>query len=144
MADSKREAALKALFAVLSGIAGPAVKRNEPEVAKIPSGGLIVLRDGEPGEPEVMLSPTSYIYTHRAEVVVQVQDGDSGTRDTAMDALLQAIGQAVSADETLGGAVDMASPGSPELLDEPVEGAATIKAALVTVFLEYATSTPLG
>lgn len=144
MADSKREAALKAMFAALSGIAGAVVKRNEPEVAKIPPGGLIVLRDGEPGEPDVLLSPTSYIYTHRAEVVVQVQDGDSATRDAAMDTLLQAVGQAVIADETLGGVVDMVSLGGPELIDEPVEGAATIKAALVPVYLEYVTSTPLG
>ena len=144
MADSAREAALKALYAVLIGITGPTVVRNEPETAKIPAGGLVVLRDGDPGEPDVLLSPTSYAYEHRAEVVVQIQDGDAAARDAAMDTLLQSIGGAIAADETLGGTVDMATPGGPELIDESVEGAATIKAALVPVYLEYTSSTPLG
>ncbi len=144
MTNSVRETALKALHAALSRIPGPIVARNEPEPSRIPTGGLVVLRDGEPGDPDVLLSPTSYIYTHRVEVEVLVQNGNSLTRDTAMDTLLQAIGAAISADETLGGAVDKAWPGSPELISEPVEGAAAIKAALAPVFLEYITSTPLG
>ena len=135
MADSTREAALKALHTALAGIAGPTVKRNEPETGKIPAGGLVNLRDGDPGDPEVLLSPTSYAYEHRAEVVVQVQNASASARDAAMDALLQSIGTAIVADETLGGTVDMATPGSPELIDEPVGGAATIKAALVPVYL---------
>ncbi|MDJ0685397.1 MAG: acyl-CoA transferase [Alphaproteobacteria bacterium] len=144
MADSVREAALKALHALLLGIDGPRVVRNEPETAAIPAGGLVVLRDGDPGEPEVLLSPPAYEYAHRAEIVVQVQHGEASERDAAMDTLLQQIGAALDADQTLGGAVDMAMAGGPELLDEPVEGAATIKAALIPVTLDYMTSTPLG
>ena len=144
MANSKREAALKALHAVLVGITGPTVVRNEPETAKIPAGGLVVLRDGDPGNPEVLLSPTSYAYAHRAEVVLQIQSVDAAARDAAMDTLLQSIGAAIAADETLGGTVDMAVPGAPEMIDEPVEGAASIKAALVPVYLDYVTSAPLG
>lgn len=144
MADSAREAALKALLSLLQGLTGPKVLRNEPEVQTIPAGGLVVLRDGEPGEPEVLLSPASYAYEHRAEIVVQVSGGSAAGRDAALDALLQAIGAAIAADQTLSGAVDMATPGGPELVDEAVEGAPAIKAALVPVFLEYVSATPLG
>lgn len=144
MADSPREAALKALLSLLQGISGPVVKRNEPEAQGIPGGGLVMLRDGDPGEPEELLSPLAYSWNHRAEVVVQVQAGAASARDAALDAMLVAIGAALAADPTLGGVVEMATPGAPELLDEPVEGGAAVKAALVPVFLEYLSSTALG
>lgn len=144
MADSKREAALKALLSVLAGISGPTVERNTLEAQKLPAGGLIVLRDGDPGEPDVTLSPPSYLFQHRAEIVVQVSGGTAAIRDAAMDAVLQQIGAAVGADDTLGGAVEMATLEPPEYLGEPVEGGEGIKAAELGVVLEYEAATPLG
>jgi len=38
----------------------------------------------------------------------------------------------------------MASPGAPDAMDEPVEGAAAIKAVRVPVVLDYVTDSPLG
>ncbi len=35
---------------------------------RVPSAGLLILRDGEPGDPEVTLSPLRYHYQHRAEI----------------------------------------------------------------------------
>lgn len=131
------------LFSCLQGITGPAVKRNEPLPTKVPEAGLIILRDGAPGEPEVILSPTRYVYQHRAEVEVLVQRADQAERDEALDTLLVAVGDALTADPTLGGKVDIVRPGSPELLQETIEGAPTIKAAVIPVFLEYSTLNPL-
>ena len=131
------------LFSCLQGITGPAVKRNEPLPTKMPETGLIILRDGDPGEPEVILSPTRFVYQHRAEVEVLVQQADQAERDAALDTLLVAVGDALSGDPTLGGKVDIVRPGSPELLQETIEGAPTIKAALIPVFLEYITLNPL-
>lgn len=142
MTDSARETALKALDAVLSAIDGPTVLRNPTAEVKVPAGGLIVLSDGDPGEPETYLSPLAYGYSHAAEMVVAVQD-KSG-RDAALDQLLQAIGAAIAADDTLGGAVEMASLSAPELTDEPFEGAAAVKAARLTVTLDYLTTNPLS
>jgi len=56
MADSRRESALKALLTLLQGIAwtnapAPQVERNEAEAREIPAGGLVSLRDGDPGSP---------------------------------------------------------------------------------------------
>lgn len=149
MADSTRETALKALKALLdaadtwSGVA-PAIKRNEPEAADIPAGGLVVLRDGDPGDPEVYLSPPAYAFSHRAEVVVQVQDANAAARDAALDRILKDLGAAIDADPTLGGAVEMAAASLADSLEEPVDGAATIKAAVVAVVLEYVAASPLG
>jgi hypothetical protein len=109
----------------------------------VPDTGLVILRDGDAGEPEVILSPTRYVYQHRAEVEVLVQQADQAERDAALDTLLVAVGTALAADVTLGGKVDIAHPGSPELLQETIEGAPTIKAAVIPVFLEYSTLNPL-
>jgi hypothetical protein len=140
---STREQALTGLFLCLQSITGPTVKRNEPLPTKVPEAGLIILRDGDPGEPEVILSPTRYVYQHRAEVEVLVQEADQTERDAALDTLLVAVGTALAGDSSLGGKVDIAHPGSPELLQETIEGAPTIKAALIPVFLEYTTLNPL-
>ncbi len=140
---SKREQALRGLFSCLQGLSGPVVKRNEPLPVKVPDEGLVILRDGDPGEPEVVLSPTRYVYQHRAEVEVLVQQADQAERDAALDDLLVAVGTALAGNATLGGKVDIAHPGSPELLQETLEGAPTIKAAVIPVYLEYSTLNPL-
>ncbi len=45
-----------------NGINGVTVLRNEPLPTKIPASGLLILRDGDAGEPEITLSPTRYHY----------------------------------------------------------------------------------
>ena len=64
-------------------------------------------------------------------------------RDAALDELLVALGDVLSADTTLSGAVDYMSVGSPEFLTETLEGAPAIKAAVVPITLEYTTLNPL-
>lgn len=68
---------------------------------RIPIAGLIILRDGQPGEPEVTLSPLRYHYQHRAELEVVVQAAPG--RASALDILIAAIGTALETDRTLGG-----------------------------------------
>ncbi|MBI1327008.1 MAG: acyl-CoA transferase [Alphaproteobacteria bacterium] len=141
---SKREQALAGLFLYLqNGISGVAVLRNEPLPTKIPASGLLILRDGDAGELEITLSPTRYHYAHVAELEVLVQKPKPDERDAALDALLMALGDVLSIDTTLSGAVDYMSVGSPEFLTETVEGAPAIKAAVVPITLEYTTLNPL-
>jgi len=64
----------------------------------VPADGLLILRDGEPGEPEVTLSPLAYHYQHRVEIEAVVQGAD---RDAAFDALNAGIGASLTADRTL-------------------------------------------
>ena len=96
---------------------------------RIPATGLIILRDGQPGEPEVTLSPLCYHYQHRAELEVVVQAGTG--RASAFDDLIAAIGAALEADRTLGGLCDWVEPEAPASIDLPVEGAAALKAAVL-------------
>ncbi len=73
---SVREAALVALKTVLvAACPGADVKRNADVPTDVGPGGLVILRDGDPGEPEVTLSPPSYAYEHRAVVEIVIEGG---------------------------------------------------------------------
>ena len=141
---SKREQALAGLFLCLqNGMSGVALLRNVPLPTKIPASGLLILRDGDAGEPEITLSPTRYHYAHVAEIEVLVQKPKPDERDEALDELLVALGDTLGADASLSGAVDYMFIGSPEFLTETVDGAPAIKAAVVPITLEYTTLNPL-
>ncbi len=92
-----RETILAALHARLSALPAT-VLRSEVLPERVPAGGLVILRDGEPGEPEVTLSPVRYHWQHRAELEVVVQGKTSANRDAAFDVLTAAIGTALAAD----------------------------------------------
>ena len=136
-----RETILTALHGRLQTLSAT-VLRDEVLPERIPPAGLIILRDGQPGEPEVTLSPLRYHYQHRAELEVIVQT--PGSRATAFDTLIAAIGTALAADRTLGGLCDWVEAEAPASVDLPVDGAVALKAAVVTVVLHYATADPLG
>ncbi|MCV2870637.1 acyl-CoA transferase [Defluviimonas sp. WL0002] len=143
---TKRETALAALHAALQlGLGGLAIgiERGAPVPTEISADGLVILRDGQPGEPEVTMSPLAYHYEHRAEIEIYAQDADDDARATAFDDLVAAVGAVIAANRTLGGAVLWAEAEAPEPQDLPVTGGAAIKAATIAVVLHYSTSDPL-
>jgi hypothetical protein len=115
--------------------------RNEPLPVTIPENGLVIVRDGNPGEPEYSMSPLRWHYEHRAEVEVLTQFCD---RAEQFDTICQTIGAALAADRTLGGLCEWVEPEAPQPSDLPVDGAETIKAAVIAVVLHYTTADPLG
>jgi hypothetical protein len=141
---TKRETVLQALFALLSGLSGPTVMRNGNLPERVPAGGIVILRDGYPGEPEVLLSPPEYVYVHRAEADVVVDGATPAERDSLFDGIMQAIGAAIAADRTLGGLCDYAETAAPVPVDLIVEGAPGFKAATLPVILHYGTPDPLS
>ena len=134
-----RETILTALHARLITLPVTAL-RGEVLPERVPAGGLLILRDGEPGEPEVTLSPLTYHYQHRAEIEAVVQGSD---RDVAFDTLCASIGAALAADRTLGGLCDWIEAEAPQPVDLAVEGAASLKAGIIPVVLHYVTMDPL-
>ena len=141
---TKRETILQALFALLSGIAGPTVLRNGNLPERVPAGGIVILRDGDPGEPEILLSPAEYVYEHRADADVVVDAATPAARDAIFDGILQTIGVAIIADRTLGGLCDYAETAAPVPVDLIVEGAPGFKAATLPIILHYGTPDPLS
>ena len=141
MMPTTRETILTALHARLLPLTA-LVLRDEILPERIPSAGLIILRDGQPGEPEVTLSPLRYHYQHRADLEVVVQAGTG--RSNAFDTLIASIGTALEADRTLGGLCDWIESEAPASVDLPIEGAAALKAAIITINLHYTTTGPLA
>ncbi|MCW3780337.1 acyl-CoA transferase [Defluviimonas salinarum] len=137
---SAREMIIRALATVLQG-SGNEVLRGEVLPERVPAAGLLILRDGDPGEPEVTLSPLTYHYQHRAEIEAVVQ---GTSRDTTFDTLTASIATALTADRTLGGLCDWVEAEAPRPVDLPVEGAASLKAAVIPVVLHYSTADPLA
>jgi hypothetical protein len=138
-----REQILSALLVRLQSISTATVKREEPMPERVPAGGLVILRDGDPGEPEVLLSPLTYLWQHRSDIEVIVQKPPIEAL-AALDALLAEVGSALGTDRTLGGLVDWTEWSAPQTRDLAIDGAAGLKGAVVTVTLHYASSDPLG
>lgn len=142
---SKRETILQALDARLCAALRPLrveYARNVAVPTKIGLTGKVVLRDGDPGQPEVTLSPPVWAYEHRTELEVYFQGGD-GTRDVPLDTLLVTISQAIATDRTLGGLCNWCEPEAPQPSDIPVQAGLPFRAVTVGVWLHYDTTDPL-
>jgi hypothetical protein len=131
--------------AVLATVPGAVVERNGVLPEKVPAGGLIILRDGDPGEPERALGGFGNpYYRHAAEVEVYIEQGDAAVRDAAFDELLQRIGGVLEADPTLGGLAFGLTYGRPAAAVEAVPGAPALKTGTLVVTLDYEADAPLS
>ena len=139
---SARETAIAALHGrLVASLAlrnpAPAVLRGETIPQRIPVGGLIVIRDGETVEETPILSPLAWQVEHRAEIEITVAGATPAARTALLDALLVDIATAITADRTLGSAVEWAQPGAAEFQDVEFDGAAAGRAASVPVTLWF-------
>jgi hypothetical protein len=145
MPASKAEQVLEALKVLLETVPGAVIERNSVLPEKVPAGGLIILRDGDPGEPEQALGGFGgTYYQHVVEIEVYIEGGDAAARDAAFDDLLQEIGAALEADPTLGGLAFGLTYGRPEPAIEAIAGASAIKSATLSMTIDYETSAPLS
>lgn len=141
---SRREEVLKAVRALIAtALPAAKVERNAAKPERIPSGGLVIVRDGDPGDPEVTLSPLTYIYTHRIPVEIAVVAAPPSSREQVLDATLVVIGAAVEADRTLGGLCDFLEPEAPSTDDLEATGTVAGRWADAVIVATYATSNPL-
>lgn len=142
---SKREAVLDALRGLIAAaLPNAEVKRNLAKPERIPPGGLIVIRDGDPGEPEVTLSPLSYLYTYRIPVEAAAFESATLTREQVIDSMLAAIGAAIVADRRLGGLVDWIEAEAPVSDDAETLGSQPARSAELAIIAVYVTADPLN
>ena len=142
---SKRETVLAAVKSlVAAALPGAEVKRNLVKAERIPPGGLVVLRDGDPGEPEVSLSPPVYVYSHRIPLEIAAYESATLTREQVVDVMLGAIGAAVMANRTLGGLCDWIEAEAPVTDDIEALGALPGRFADLAILAVYATADPLN
>ena len=134
---SKREQVLSALFDRLRSVGGAIVRRNEALPQTVPAGGLVILRDGEPGEPDVTLNPRTEFYSHRAEIEAFVTQPVGGGGEADLDTLVERIGAALRADPDLGGKAENLTLSAPAVEVEVIEGAVPILTARLSVVVDY-------
>ena len=140
---SRREDILAALVSILDTALAANVRRNEVLPEKVPAAGLVILRDGDPGEPDVTLNPRTEFYAHRVEFEIYVPSDPAGGGEAALDALLGLIGMALRIDPSLGGLAENLTPSAPETGALAIEGAAPVLTARLVVTAEYLVSDPL-
>ncbi|OJU25730.1 MAG: hypothetical protein BGN91_00815 [Nitrobacter sp. 62-13] len=142
---SRREQVLDAIRAlVTSALPNADVKRNLAKPERIPPGGLAIIRDGDPGEPEVILSPLVYVYSHRIPIELAAYETSSETRERVLDAMLGAIGSAVVSNRTLGGLCDFIEAEAPATDDIETAGARAGRWADMVIVAIYGTPDPLN
>ena len=141
---SRREDILTSLFSTLESALAANVRRNEVLPEKVPAAGLVILRNGDPGEPDVTLNPRTEFYAHRVEIEVYVPHDPTGGGEAALDALLGSIGMALRIDSSLGGLAENLTPSAPETGALAIEGAAPVLTARLVVTVEYLVSDPLS
>ena len=118
--------------------------RNEALPQSVPAGGLVILRDGEPGEPDITLNPRTEFYSHAVELEVFVAQPAGGDGEQDLDALLVQIGAALAADPSLGGLAENLVCGAPRVESIAIEGAPPILSARLTITVEYLVHDPLA
>ena len=141
---SIRADVIEALVARLSTATPAPVYRNDPLARAVPNDGLIVVHDGDPGEPDITLNPVIYAYRHRIDIEVFVPIAAGVGSDATIDALLDTLAGALAGDRDLGGLVETMTWVAPEISALTIEGGVPILVARLTIILEYLTGDPLA
>jgi len=116
---------------------------KEAPPATIPATGMVIVRTGDPGEPEYTLSPITYYYDHRIPIEVSTEPSAGISSEEALDAMLMAIGHGIDADRTLGGLCDWLDASSPGT--EDIDGGGQpARGADFMLIASYSTSNPLA
>ena len=141
---SKREqvgVAIEAL--VIAALPDATVTRNRTKADEIPAAGAVDISDGDPGEPEVDLSPLNYNYSHPFGLLFGALPTASLTAGEALDAMHVAVGSVVEANRTLGGLVDWLETTAPDRGDLDIAGAESGAASEAAIIAYYSTPSPL-
>ena len=151
---TKRREVLDALKAMLvaalpSSVTVEGLDGADASPDRLLAGGRVLIEAGNPGEPEIDLSPPTYNYRHEIPVTVDAlavaatADAPAMTAEDAVDAILDLMSAAIEADRFLGGAVDYLDAYAPQSEDDYVDGAAVSRVAPFTIIATYSTSHPL-
>jgi hypothetical protein len=134
---------MAALFSAIQTIPAATVLRDEVGPERIPLAGLVVMNDGDPGQPQVTMSPLTYNYEHSVDLDVFAQAKTTADTQTAFDTLTHNIGLALAVDRTLGGLCDWLEAAAPKTVVLYTAGGEPIKAVTIRVTVVYSTTDPL-
>ena len=101
-----REAVLQAIRASLQVLTAPD-RRNEGSPERVLEAGIVILRDGDPGEPDITLNPRTAFYSHRVELELFVTQPTAGGGEGLLDALLADVHAAHAANPSPGDTITL-------------------------------------
>jgi hypothetical protein len=142
---TKREQVLIAVAAALQALPyGRDFKRNADKPASLSEAGAIRMRDGDLGDPEVLLSPLQYTFSHRIPVELFIYKQSGKTKEQVLDEAVAAISSIITGNRTLNGLCEWleAELQSPD--DFGVTGAEAGLMVSVDLIATYTTTSPTG
>ena len=113
----------------------------EPDEAKptnVDEFGLVIVRSGDPGTPDIDLSPPTYWYEHQFPIEVAARSRE------ALDIMMMAIGDAIIANRSLGGLCTYLDAEAPVDGETQTVGTVAISWADFPIIATYSTTSPLG
>ena len=135
---TKREKIIAALHGKLQSIGE--IHHNLEKPHKVPLSGLMILRDGTSSEPEIILSPLTYIYEHTVTLEILAQKND----ESVIQALLLKIALIIENNRSLDGLAEWIEAKAPYFNEEAIEGSTTIRMVNIEIIIRYSTDNPLN
>lgn len=141
--DSKPERLAAGLHALIAATLTDepllTVERNSAAPEEIATRrALVIVRDGEPGQPDTVLGGfVADYYSHTFEVELYVADLNATTRDSRFDRLKRAILAAITDAPTVGGLAFGVRVSEPTTDTSLGPGAIPIKSGLIQPTYEY-------
>jgi hypothetical protein len=136
--------AIKAMIeAALPGVEVLGLDGKDADPATVPESGRVIVMTGDPGDPEIDLSPLTYNYNHPVPISLSGYATDDDDLETVIDGMMRAIGVACEQDRTLGGLCNWIEPTAPITEYDAIQGTEVPKDADFMIVASYATSNPL-
>lgn len=148
---SKRTDVLFALVACIRGVRPSAavfgLNGDEVLPSRIGAAGRVIVRSGDPGDPEVDLCPLHYWYTHAIPIEVALLPSHPLTGEEAIAAFLTQMEAAILADPTMGGLceyVELTAPTTYDIATNERGASGFARGADFEVMAFYGTPSPLS
>jgi hypothetical protein len=117
---------------------------EEAKPTEVGPGGLAIVRAGDPGDPEIDLSPRLYWYEHSIPIELAAYGAADRGSQRVLDEQLGRIGQAIEANRTLGGLGIWLDASAPIEGEVDKAGAVPVGWADFVITASYSTTSPLG
>lgn len=111
---------------------------------RIGPGGTVVIRDGDPGEPAIDLSPPTYHFDHSIPIELLSADSPNVSPRDRLDQMAIAINSQIQLDRTLGGLCNFIEPSSLDTVDLTILGGGSQVGGQFDIVASYSISSPLG
>ncbi len=145
---SKRLDVLTAVKALAKRAAPHSVVRGmtaeEAKPTTVDALGMVIVRSGDPGDPEIDLSPPTYWWEHRIPVELAACGTPAKSSQEVLDDMLMGFAREIAADPTLGGLCIDLDADAPSDGEAETRGAGAIGWADFAIIALYSTTSPLG